>query len=189
MGSNNFSTLNEKSNCHGPAFRFLAMLSSIKSTSIGIDRYLWRIHVCQSGARTSQRYPADEKDGQHEIRKHGRKVYHLEGKMICQWWQRNGCEVNFFSTINSNVDGIDSLIYLELTLPDDCIPFMTMKNTIIQLIKRQSTIHHLRPWPSSMDGAASKVVLYQKYAVSELLTHSSTGFPSTSGHFAHGSDF
>jgi len=84
---------------------------------------------------------------------------------------------------------INSLIYLELTLPDDCIPFMTMKNTTIQLIKRQSTIHHLRPWPSSMDGAASKVVLYQKYAVSELLTHSSTGFPSTSGHFAHGSDF
>ncbi|KYM77353.1 hypothetical protein ALC53_12334 [Atta colombica] len=61
-----------------------------------------------------------------------------------------------------------------------------MKNTTIQLSKRQSTIHHLRPWPSSMDGAASKVVLYQKYAVSELLTHSSTGFPSNTGHFAHG---
>lgn len=80
-------------------------------------------------------------------------------------------------------------IYLELTLPDDCIPFMTMKNTIIQLSKRQRTIHHLRPWPSSMDGAASNVVLYQKYAVSELLAHSSTGFPFNSGHFAHGSDF
>ncbi|KYN38658.1 hypothetical protein ALC56_06964 [Trachymyrmex septentrionalis] len=63
-----------------------------------------------------------------------------------------------------------------------------MKNTTIQLSKRQSTIHHLRPWPSSMDGAASKVVLYQKYAVSELLTHSSTGFPSNTGHFAHGND-
>lgn len=74
------------------------------------------------------------------------------------------------------------------TLPDDCIPFITMKNTTIQLSKRQSTIHHFRPSPSSIDGAASKVVLYQKYAVSELFTHSSMGLPSSSGHVAHGSD-
>lgn len=76
-----------------------------------------------------------------------------------------------------------------ITLPDDCIPFMTMKNTTIQLSKRQRTIHHLRPWPSSIDGEASKVVLYQKYAVSELMAHSSIGFPSDSGQFAQGSDF
>lgn len=73
------------------------------------------------------------------------------------------------------------------TLPDDCIPFMTMKKTTIQLSRRHSTIHHLRLSPSSIDGAASKVVLYQKYAVSELRTHSSIGFPSNSGHSAHGS--
>lgn len=72
------------------------------------------------------------------------------------------------------------------TFPDDCIPFITIKKTTIQLNSRQRTIHHLRLCPSSIDGAASNVVLYQKYAVSELFTHSSTGLLSTSGHFAHG---
>ncbi|EZA53056.1 hypothetical protein X777_07234 [Ooceraea biroi] len=62
-----------------------------------------------------------------------------------------------------------------------------MKNTTSQLSKRQSMIHHFKPSPSSIDGAASKVVLYQKYAVSELLSHSSNGFPfSFTGHVAHG---
>lgn len=55
------------------------------------------------------------------------------------------------------------LFFILLTFPDDCIPFITIKKTTIQLNSRQRTIHHFRPLdPSSIEGAASRVVLYQK---------------------------
>lgn len=47
------------------------------------------------------------------------------------------------------------------------MPFITMKNTIVQDNSRQITIHHFRPPGSSMDGAASNVVRYQKYVVAD----------------------
>lgn len=40
-----------------------------------------------------------------------------------------------------------------------------------------------------MAGAASSVVLYQKYAVSEDFAHSSTAVPLISGHADHGKGF
>lgn len=40
-----------------------------------------------------------------------------------------------------------------------------------------------------MDGEASNVVLYQKYAVAEDLSHSGTTVPFTNGHFSHGSGY
>lgn len=71
------------------------------------------------------------------------------------------------------------------TFPDDWIPFITMQKTTSQLISKHITIHHFNPWPSSIVGDASRVTRYQKYAVSELFAHSSTGFPFTSGQEAH----
>lgn len=67
------------------------------------------------------------------------------------------------------------------------MPFMTIKKTIIHESSKHKTIHHLRPPGSSIDGAASNVVLYQKYAVSEDFSHSSTIVPLILGHVDQGS--
>lgn len=62
-----------------------------------------------------------------------------------------------------------------------------MKNTTIQDSNKHNTIHHLRPPESSMEGEASKVVRYQKYAVSEDNSHSLTAVPlAFKGHCAQG---
>lgn len=73
------------------------------------------------------------------------------------------------------------------TFPELCIPFITMKNTTVQASRRHNTIHHFSPPVSSIEGDTSKVVLYQKYAVSLLSSHSGTFVPfGSSGHVAHG---
>lgn len=64
-----------------------------------------------------------------------------------------------------------------------------MKNTIVHDNSRQRTIHHFKPPGSSIDGAASKVVRYQKYAVSEERAHSSTICVSLPGHDAQGKGY
>lgn len=59
-----------------------------------------------------------------------------------------------------------------------------MKNTIVHDNSKHKTIHHLRPPGSSIDGAASNVVRYQKYVVADL--HSSASVPFNGGHDSHG---
>lgn len=66
------------------------------------------------------------------------------------------------------------------------MPLQTMKKTTVHDSIKHSTIHHLKPPSSSILGAASKVVLYQKYAVSEDFSHSATVTLSTLGHSAQG---
>lgn len=66
----------------------------------------------------------------------------------------------------------------------------TIKKTIIQANIKHKTIHHFIPPLSSIDGAASNVVRYQKYAVSDERAHSGSIFVPLSvdivGHSAHG---
>lgn len=65
-----------------------------------------------------------------------------------------------------------------------------MKNTIIHDNNKHSTIHHFGLPGSSIEGDASKVVRYQKYAVSEDLAHSATSVPFLSrGHDDHGNGY
>lgn len=60
-----------------------------------------------------------------------------------------------------------------------------MKKTMVHDKSRHKTIHHLRPPGSSMDGAESNVVRYQKYVVADL--HSGSTIVSLNmGHLAHG---
>lgn len=56
-----------------------------------------------------------------------------------------------------------------------------MKKTIVQDSSKHNAIHHLGLPGSSIDGEASKVVLYQKYSVSDDIVHS-----VTLGHTDHG---
>lgn len=62
-----------------------------------------------------------------------------------------------------------------------------MKKTTVHDRRRQSTIHHLGIPGSSILADASKVVRYQKYAVSEDFAHSSTTVPFMTGHDCQGS--
>lgn len=64
-----------------------------------------------------------------------------------------------------------------------------MKNTINHDKSKHKTIHHLRFSGSSIDGAASKVVRYQKYAVSDDFEHSSTTLPLSVGHVDQGNGY
>lgn len=65
------------------------------------------------------------------------------------------------------------------------MPFITMKNTTNHEMNKHRTIHHFNPPGSSIDGAISKVVRYQKYVVADL--HSGKGVELLNvGHVAHG---
>lgn len=75
---------------------------------------------------------------------------------------------NIVSTIYGNND------VKYTTLPELCMPFITIKNTTVHDSNKHSTIHHLKPPLSSIFGAASNVVRYQKYAVSDERSHSTT---------------
>lgn len=66
------------------------------------------------------------------------------------------------------------------------MPFMTMKKTITQANSSKMTIHHFRPPLLSISGAASSVVRYQKYAVSDDFAHSATTVPFIFGQYDQG---
>jgi hypothetical protein len=76
-----------------------------------------------------------------------------------------------------------------ITLPEDWMPFITMKKTVVQAKNSNMTIHHLRPPLLSISGAASSVVRYQKYAVSDDFSHSAAIVPFISGQYDQGNGF
>lgn len=74
-----------------------------------------------------------------------------------------------------------------LTLPELCMPFITIKKTMAHAASKHKTIHHLRPPLSSIDGDASNVVWYQKYVVGDLHSGSVIFSVTLNGQDAHGS--
>lgn len=78
---------------------------------------------------------------------------------------------------------------ISVTFPELCIPFITITNTTDHDNNKHSAIHHLGFPGSSIDGEASNVVLYQKYSVSDDMTHSvmDSFVVPFRGHVDHGS--
>lgn len=59
-----------------------------------------------------------------------------------------------------------------LTFPEDWMPLITAKHTIIHAPNRDSVIRQFRPPLSAMVLVMLSVSRYQKYVVAELLSHS-----------------
>lgn len=59
-----------------------------------------------------------------------------------------------------------------LTFPEDWMPLITAKQTIIHAANRDSVIRQFRPPLSAIVLVMLSVSRYQKYVVAELLSHS-----------------
>lgn len=61
---------------------------------------------------------------------------------------------------------------LSVTFPEEAIPLMTARQTMIQATSRERVILMLSPPLSAMVLVVFRVWRYQKYVVAELLSHS-----------------